>query len=455
MTSPNPNQSSRSTQGNTAPSGDFIPPHNIAAEEAILGSILLQGSIPATLTDFDAGDFYAERNRRVYQAFQSLAERGIAIDQVSTAVELEEHGLLEQVGGAGYMGQLVVVTPTSLHAQYYAAQVSRLAARRRILRVLQDSVFRALDADTEPHDAAESISDLILNAAQVPEHYKTRFTWTELLNRVMEQSAKPAGERLPTGFKPIDYSLGGGIERGSLAILAADTGMGKTTLAMQWALDWARLGKRIGVMSFEMVGEALATRAMASEANVPTLRLEDSLRNETADSDRVMDAVSAQYELDIVVDTRMRDIEGIVGWIRREHRQGGLDCVVVDHLQLLPTSDTQHRVAQMDALAISLKRVALELNMVVLAISQPNRAGLSSNNGRLTVSALRDSHGIGANADVVMALHKPDLKDKDETRSKVVLHFAKNRFGPDGSEMAMQFDNAFSRFKPWTSRPKT
>ena len=433
------------------PSGDFIPPHNLATEESVLGSILIAGEIPTALMDFDAADFYSERNRRVYRAIRSLSGRGVAIDQVSVSFELQARGELEQIGGAGYLGELVRITPTSLHAEYYAGEVSRLAARRRILRVLQDSFVHALDADLEPHNAAERIGDAIRGAAQVPEHQKTRHTWRELVDQLMEQSAKPAGERLPTSFRYIDRALGGGIERGSLAILAANTGMGKTTLATQWALDWARMGKRVGILSFEMAGTALVTRTVAAQSSVPTLSVGDTLRGQTADLERVMEATGAQSELPIVVDTKMRDIRGIEGWIRRERRQTGLDCVIVDHMQLLPMSDNQHRVSQMDALAISLKRTALELNMVVLAISQPNRAGLNSNGGRLTVSALRDSHGIGANADVVLAMYEPERRgdSKDDRRQKIELHFAKNRFGPDTMREYLEFDGAYSRFKPW------
>ena len=134
--------------------------------------------------------------------------------------------------------------------------------------------------------------------------------------------------------------------------------------------------------------------------------------------------------------------------MRRRHRSRPVDVVVMEHMQMLPMSDTQHRVAQVDDAAIRLKQLALDLNCVVIGISQPNRSGLNGNK-RLTVSGLRDSHGIGANADVVMALHQPEQRDKSETRQKVVLHFAKNRFGPDGSEQALHFDSAFSRFREW------
>ena len=183
------------------------------------------------------------------------------------------------------------------------------------------------------------------------------------------------------------------------------------------------------VLSYEMTAVSLVQRAIAARAGVPSLSLEDAVRNQSADQAAIYDVAGQLSDLPINVTTRVRDMNSLEGYVRRRHRSKPVDVVIMDHLQMLPMSDTQHRVAQMDDAAIRLKRLALDLNCVVIGISQPNRSGLNGNK-RLTVSALRDSHGIGANADVVMALHQPELRDKAETRQKVVLHFAKNRFGP-------------------------
>ena len=440
------------TGSNSIPDSDFnqeqIRPHSVESEESVLGSCLIDhegvGRIADSLTP---EDFYSQRNRLVYIAIRRLHERGGPIDQVSVAHELGDD--LEAVGGAAYLAGLVATTPTSVHVRHYADTVTRTASQRRLIKAIENVHSLPFINGSQPHELAELISDQILAAAPRPLGFATEWTFREAVDDFLEGAGKPKGERFPTGFQHIDPSLGGGLDRGSLCILAADTGHGKTTLAMQWAVDWATEGRNVEVLSYEMTAVSLVQRAIAARAGVPSLSLEDAVRNQSADQAAIYDVAGQLSDLPINVTTRVRDMNSLEGYVRRRHRSKPVDVVIMDHLQMLPMSDTQHRVAQMDDAAIRLKRLALDLNCVVIGISQPNRSGLNGNK-RLTVSALRDSHGIGANADVVMALHQPELRDKAETRQKVVLHFAKNRFGPDGSEQALHFDSSFSRFREWS-----
>ena len=420
----------------------------------MIGSLLIDGeSLDKIHSTLAPDDFDSERNRTCYAAALSIYNSGGAINAVTVARKLNETGDLASVGGGAYLGALVTNVPTSVAIVHYAGIVERCARQRDLLRVIEKSADTILHPELSPHAAAQQLSEMMLSTAPIPEHQQTRLTLKETMDLILENAGKQAGERFPTGFKYLDRDLGGGLERGSLAILAADTGIGKTTLATQWAMEWAQQGKTVGIMSFEMAATQLGARMIADQSNVPSLNVEMSIRNDSADTKRIMEATGALSDLPLVIETKTRDVDGIDGWIRREHRQIGLDVVVVDHLQLLPSSESEQRVSQIDSLVQRLKRAAMDLNILVVGISQPNRANLRDNSP-ISLSALRDSHGVGMNADVVIGMYEPKRRgsDKDDGRKKVTLHFAKNRFGPSDNTTSLEFDATHSRFRPW---PKT
>ena len=205
----------------------------------------------------------------------------------------------------------------------------------------------------------------------------------------------------------------------------------------------------MAVISFEMSGVSLLARALAAESSVPSLALEDAIRNQSADVAAIYHAIGQQDSLPIRVSTKLRDANGIEGWVRRVCRQHGLDVLILDHVQMVPGDERIPLHISLNNAISRLRGLAAELKFAALVLSQINRA---SGGERLSLSAIRESSGLGAAADVALGLYRPKRRDETDPRTKTVLHFLKNRHGPDDKnfDQALEFDGAYSRFLPWS-----
>ena len=422
-------------------SGVFPP--NDKPEKALLASVLIDPERVTALEGLEPDDFYAARHRAIFSAVQRLHAKGRPANQVTVLGDMHDHGDHDDTSNA-YVGLMVQDMPTSVYAEHYAAMVAKAGAQRRLMEVLSNSLHTVYDPKLEPHEAAEKVADKLIAAAPTPAGSKRRLKWKAAVDLLLEESSSPKGRRFQTGFKYVDQALGGGFERNSLAILAAETGQGKSTLAMQWIIHFEAQGQRCAVASFEMSEGQLVRRIIAAEARVPVDRVDDVMRDGTPELDAIMEATGIDRR--IVMTSQPMDIDGIEGWARREHRQNGLDALLIDHLQLIPHKQDSARHLQLDDAAVRLKALALALNIVVIAVSQVNR---QTDGKRLTISNVRDSGAIPANADAVLFLNEVDQKDKTDPRRKVVLHFGKNRFGSVQAEQALEFEAQLARFKPW------
>ena len=400
---------------------DLLPPHDISAEESVVGSVLIDGESLARITSYlKSPDFYGQKNRWCFDACLALMERGEAINQVTVSHELSLHDdKLESVGGAAYLAHLVATVPTSVHIEHYAQIVQRTSVMRQIIRAGERiaEIGYQSGPDTE---TAISNAEQLLYGVRSGRGARDFTPIRQFLDIYMEASgaieSSDASRLAPviTGFPQIDELLGGGLQRSDLVIIAARTSLGKSTLALNMARHSASQGFSVGVFSLEMSGEQIAMRLLASEANVDSHRLRINLINNDEES-RVLDAIGMLSDLPLYIDeTPFQTMMEIRGKSRRLQTERGLDLLIVDYLQLIDTGRNDNRAMALGEVSRSLKSLARELDIPILACAQLSRAPDQRPNHRPMLSDLRESGSIEQDADVVAFIYREDIYTKRE-----------------------------------------
>ena len=421
-------------------------PHDDDAEYAVIGSLLIDGdAFGKVSTILTPASFYSGKLRACWKAMQSLWAAGSPINQVSVAHRLKEHDALEFVT-MPYLAGMLRSLPTSVHIEHYAAIVKRCYGQRKLIAVLRAADNVISDPDLETYEMAERIGDLLRDSAQRPDDLRDEHSWKLAFDQLLEEANSTSAARFMTGFEFIDAALGRGFERGCLSLLGGDTGTGKTTLALQWAVSWARLGYRVAFQSYEMSAAQLARRSLAAQTSIDGRRIMSSLRDATAAAEPIMDAVGDQSDLPIQVSQVPYDILGVEGWVRRLQRQHGIDVLVLDHIQEMPASDdAPNRALELDRVATKLKAMATRENILVLAVSQINRAAAGK---KLGPAAIKDSGGISQSADNIVFMSEAQSPPSDQ-RTKMDITIGKNRDGPDNVGQGVEFQKRFGRFVEW------
>ena len=441
-------------------------PHNTEAEEAVLGSILIDSDCTIRLTPIIKGeDFYRERNRLCYDAAVALASRNVAVDQLTIAGELARLEQLEVVGGMAYLSHLVSITPTSVHAEDYAEVVSRTSTMRRLIqaagRIAELGYNDTDDVDTTLRHAEDALY-AVRGTSRRADFRSFRDIFDQYLQDQATSGDIPLGSDMPimSGFADLDETLGG-IQRSDMIILGARPSVGKSTLALNMAIHAAKAGHVVAIFSLEMTGDQLAMRAVAGEAGIDSHRLRLHLITESEEQ-RLMHTIGELSELPVYIDdTPYQTMLDIRGKARRLALERGIDLVVVDYLQLIQGQQQRlqvHRVQEITEISRSLKVMAGELDAAVIACSQLNRLVENRPNHRPQLSDLRDSGSIEQDADVVMFIHREDLY-KSETewaqehpdqmypKGMAEIIIAKHRKGPTGS-ILLEFRDNLVRFDP-------
>ncbi|MBM3939619.1 MAG: replicative DNA helicase [SAR202 cluster bacterium] len=443
-----------------------LPPHDVDAEEAVVGSLLIDGeSIGRVAPIVHADDFYRERNRWCYDACLALYQRGETINQITVTHELTLRERLQDVGGPAYLSHLVSVVPTSVHIEHYARIVNRTATMRRLIQVAGDiaSIGYAGAADVDAAlGQAEDMLFRIRNTHSVQDFVTVR----EVLDKYLEQTSALEGgvdvalQPIQSGFTDIDRALGG-LQRGDLVILAARPSLGKSTLAMNIAQNAAKDGATVAVFSLEMSRDQLAYRLLCATAEVDMQQLRLStmgILNEATMS-RVMAAIGELSDLRIYLnDASLQTVANIRSMVRRLHVERGVDLIIVDYLQLISGSGRgENRVAELGEITRSLKGMAREMNVPVIALSQLSRAIEQRPDHFPQLSDLRESGSIEQDADVVAFIHREDRfvtqeqwEQKNPTapypENLAQLVIAKNRHGATTS-VSLYFHGKFYRFE--------
>jgi replicative DNA helicase len=399
-----------------------LPPHDIAAEEAVVAACLVDSeAIFKVAPIVRPEDFFREKNNWVFDAVRTLWDRNEAINQITVGHELARRDRLEQIGGPAYLAQLVADLPTVVGIEYYAQIVARDAVYRRLIQAAGNIAQKAYEGGAD----LESVlgwSETQLMALRTGEALRDFVHIRTLLEKYLEDAglegdAAAAGPQvIRTGFIDLDTLLGG-MKRSDLVIVAARPSMGKSALAMAFARNAAVAQKaKVAVFSLEMSSDQLAQRLLASEANVDSTRLRLGEHTE-AEERRIMHAMGVLAGCDIFIDdTAVLTVGDMRGKVMRLQREHGLDLLVIDYLQLMQGSmgRNDNRVQEISLISRTLKTVARELNVPVVALSQLSRAVESRTPHIPMLSDLRESGSIEQDADVVMFIYREDYYTRKE-----------------------------------------
>lgn len=442
-----------------------MPPHDIEAEEAVIGSLLIDpDAILRVQSSLTADDFLSETNRAIYQACVSLYQRNDVINQITVAHELMRQDKLEQVGGAAFLSHLIGNVPTSLHAEYYAQIVSNTAMMRRLIAAAGQ--IEALGYEGSPDiEASLNKAEDILFKVRMRRETRDFVLIRDALGRYFEETGPPTAERegevtsVRTGFAALDDFLGG-LQKSDLVVLAARPSLGKTSLALNIARTAAVNQKAcVALCSLEMSREAIVQRLLSSESGVEIRNVRLGRFGEV-DEARIMEASGVLSEAPIYIDDspqlRVLDIRSK---IRRLHFERNVDLIIIDYLQLIQGDGrNETRVQEISKITRSLKALARELDTPVLAVSQLSRAVEWRASHIPQLSDLRESGSIEQDADVVLFIYRDDMYYTVEEWSK--LHdiekepyprgladiiIAKHRNGPTG-QLKLRFVGRTAKF---------
>ncbi len=450
-----------------------ILPHDIEAEEAVIGSLLIDGDAIHQVTPvLRASDFYRERNRWCYEAALELAQRPEAIDLATLGHEMARLSRLEEAGGYEYLSQLSATVPTSVNVEYYAQIVRRTSIMRQLIHAASGIASLGYENGSDVDETLTRAEDLLFRlrgAGTGRDFVHIR----EVLDRYLEESAQVtagplglASSPVPTGFSDLDQILGG-LQRSDLLVMAARPGLGKTALALSVARNAARYGATSAIFSVEMSRDQLGQRLLAAESGVDSYRLRQHLYSEQQEQ-RIVDATGVLSDLPIYIDdTPMLSVMDLRSKARRLHLERGVDLIIVDYLQLMQGTDTRgnaNRVQEVSEISRSLKALARDLNVPVLALSQLSRAVENRPSHRPQLSDLRESGSIEQDADVVMFIYREDMNvtqeewesrfvDKPYPKDIAELIISKHRHGALGS-LHLRFESRLAKFVSLTDRPE-
>jgi len=455
-----------------------VPPHNLEAEQSLLGSMFLSmEAIEAAIEKVVAPeDFYRSAHGRIFDAVQHLFNRGEPVDVISVADRLEATGELEQVGGKLYLLDVTNAVPSAANARYYAEIVKRASLLRQLIDAANSIANLGYDSTDDVDEVVEQAEKYVF--AVTGKRVETRFTalkeligigWKQL-EALYERQTHTTG--VPTGFPEIDEILSG-LHRGNLIILAARPSVGKTAFALNVAVNAAMEGHPVAVFSLEMAAEELVQRVICAEARIDMQRMRTGHLNE-GDWKQINRAAGTLSDLPLYVDdTPAMSILQVRAKARRllHNRPNGL--VVIDYLQLMQPHGRRSENRQVEIADISrgLKILAKELDVPILALSQLSRAVEQRAGKRPQLSDLRESGAIEQDADVVMFIHRDvtgrgaDEDAEAETdkygnkgsgakyppKGEAEVIVGKQRNGPLGSANVVFLDK-FTKFVPLAKR---
>jgi replicative DNA helicase len=432
-----------------------IPPQSNDSEMAVLGAIMLRPEAIHEIIDILSPEaFYAERHRLIFETMLELHNQGNPIDLLSITNRLSEKNKINQAGGKVYLAELTESVPTSQNIKHYSEIVQKKSLMRNLIRASEEIAQLGYDESQHIDELLDQAEKKIFDVTNV----QSMHTFTPLKNTLVEawerierlNNSEHEIRGVSTGFVSLDNKLSG-FQPSDLIILAARPSMGKTTLA----LDMARRAAvdhniPVGIFSLEMSAQQLIDRMLASQAQVDSWRLRTGKLHDKEDFDRIRDALDVLSKAPIYVDDEAgKSILGMRAVARRLKSEKGLGLIVIDYLQLATPSKTRatdSMVQQVTELSRSMKSLARELNVPVLALSQLSRA-VESRGGRPRLSDLRDSGSIEQDADVVMFIHNESrFKEENEKTNVTEILIEKHRNGPTG-KIELYFDTEKASFR--------
>ncbi len=432
---------------------DRVPPQDVDAERSVLGGMMLnKDAIADVLEVLIAEDFYRPAHEIIFKAILEIFGRGEPADAITVSSEIAKNGDLERVGGRTYIFDLVNSVPTAANAGYYAQIVADQAKLRSLIEV--GTRITQLGYTTDGGDVAE-----LLNMAQsevynmtesraTQDHAEMKDLVGDLLAEVQSNAAREGGmSGLATGFHELDDKLNG-LRSGQMIIVAARPGMGKTTIAMDFCRHIAiREKKPVAFFSLEMNRVELGLRILAAESDVflSNLIKGDLRQSQWARISKTLDRIStAPLLVDDSPNLTMMEIRAKARRLRQQH---DIEMIVIDYLQLLTSGGRtpESRQQEVSEFSRSIKLLAKELQIPIIAISQLNRNPEQRGDKKPAVSDLRESGSLEQDADIVLLINQPESIDGSLDKPPAQIIVGKNRSGPTG-EIELAFQNNYTRF---------
>ena len=420
-----------------------IIPYSLEAEESLLGNILLYKDAMRQCIDGDIfpDDFYLDRHQTIYNIMRSMYENREKVDTVSLSAKLKDFGVFDKVGGLEYLMQLTGSTVSATNTKEYIAIVKNKSLARKIIRVGEEISNDAYDGSTEIGELLEKVEKKVteVTRSQVSSDF---LTGEEVFDNTIKhiEAIQEAGSTITgvkTGFSDLDR-MTAGFQKGDLIIVAARSSMGKTTFALNVALNSAqRTPGSVAIFSIEQPAEQIAMRILSAQSRVPFQKLNTGTLNDT-DWSKINEATQQLKKMNFFIDDSSSiKVSEIYAKARKLSMEHGLYLIIVDYLQLIQsTSKGETREREVADISRSLKALARELNIPVIAVSQLSRGVEQRTDKRPMLSDLRESGAIEQDADLVLMLYRdsyynPD-EHQDEEREDVELSIAKHRNGPTG-----------------------
>jgi len=443
-----------------------VPPQNLEAEQAVLGSLLLDKEAIVKIADkMVPEDFYDERHAIIYRGIIDLYEQRTAIDILTLSARLREGDSLEKIGGTSYLTTLVNIVPSSAHVGHYAEIVRKKGTMRRLIEQSNEIISLSYTEDMDLESMLDKSEQKLFSVSQ--KYLKQNFVpLSDILHETFDRIDELHREKgklrgVATGFKDLDNKLGG-LQRSDLIILAARPSMGKTSLALDMVRNVAMSQKKaVAFFSLEMSKDQLVDRLLSAEAEVDLWKMRTGKLNDLGpdnDFERIGHALGRLSEAKIFIDdSGSVNIMELRTKARRLQAEHNLDLIVVDYLQLMQGRSTDNRVQEVSEISRSLKILAKELNLPVLALSQLSRA-VEQRGGdkKPQLSDLRESGSIEQDADVVMFIYRDDMYTGKESKKPNIAEILirKHRNGPTG-EVELFFDGEKTSFKNLAKAPQS
>jgi replicative DNA helicase len=422
-----------------------MPPHSLDAEQSVIGAVLIDNQALDIIYNLKPSQFYSHNHSIIYQAICDLSQEQREIDVLTLAERIDQKGKLAEIGGIAYLGGIVQNTASASNVKRYAEIVAEKAIMRALIHAtteIQNDIYNF----GEVSGKLERAQHAIMAITETIHNTEPQFVGDlidgrlERYEQVMEGSVKTIG----TGLRDLDGKIGGGLEAGQLVIVAARPAMGKTALAVQFAQHIQNKDAAALVFTCEMTNAQIVDRLISSIAKLPS----DKLRNgEFTDDDlnRLTHGAGTVKGLNMLVDDKSHTLNSIASKARSCKRKHGLSVIVVDYLQLLEGIG-DIREQQIASISRGLKKLAIELSIPVIALSQLNRKLEDRGDKRPMMSDLRESGAIEQDADIIMFIYRDEVYNSntiDKGTAEIII--AKNRNGETG-RLRTIFQGEFTRF---------
>ncbi|MGY3189235.1 replicative DNA helicase [Lysinibacillus sp. TE18511] len=444
------------------PMMDRVPPHNREAEQSVIGAIFLDPQALITASEILlADDFYQNAHKKIFETMLRLSDQGKAIDVVTVTEELSAKKEIEDVGGLSYLLELANAVPTAANVAHYAKIVEEKALLRRLIRVatkiVEDGYTREDEVEALLGEAEKKMME-VASRKNAGDFKHVKDVLVETFDNIEQlQSQKGDVTGIPTGFRDLDH-ITAGFQRNDLIIVAARPSVGKTAFALNVAQSVAvQARENVAIFSLEMGAEQLVMRMLCAEGNIDAQVLRTGALT-TEDWGKLTMAMGSLSNSGIFIDdtpgVRINEIRAKCRRLAQEH---GLGMILIDYLQLIQGSGKagENRQQEVSEISRSLKHLARELKVPVIALSQLSRGVEQRQDKRPMMSDLRESGSIEQDADIVAFLYRDDYYDKEsESKNMIEIIIAKQRNGPTGT-VTLAFKKEFNKFinVDWSQMP--